>query len=117
MTTLSTVDLTAEIACTLPVNEASDRLKALEDLVGDRPASTERDGDRLKITIQRADDDDLDAKVTAWAEAEKGCCGFLGFALESDIDRVTLDIAAPPNAGPTLDAIEWMMRAAGRGAE
>ena len=29
-------------------------------------------------------------------------------------DAVTLEIDAPPGAGPTFDGIEWIVRAAGR---
>ena len=114
MPTLSQIDPHADVACTLPINEAGDRLDALQALVGDRLASAERDGDRLTIRINRAGDDSLEGQVTEWAEAEKGCCGFLGFAVESDADVVTLDIAAPPAATSTLDTIAWMFRAADR---
>jgi hypothetical protein len=115
MTTLSNIDPTAEIACTLPVAEARGRLTALEDLVGQGRTSTRREGDRLRITVERAGDPDLETNVSAWAEAEKRCCAFLGFAIDSDDASVTLDITAPPNAGPTLDAFEHTADAAGRG--
>jgi hypothetical protein len=115
MTTLSRADPSAEIACTLPVNEAGDRLNTLQAIIGDHLDSAQRDGDRLNIRIDRAGDPDLEAKVTEWAEAEKGCCAFLGFAIESEPETVTLEIAAPGNAAGTLDGIEWLVRAAGRG--
>ena len=115
MKTLSRVDPSAEIACTLPVNEAGDRLNALQAVIGDHLEIAQRDGDRLRIRIDRAGDADLEAKVTKWAEAEKGCCAFLGFAVESEPETVTLEIAAPGNAAGTLDGIEWLVRAAGRG--
>lgn len=114
MTTLSQVDPSAKIACTLPINEASGRLDSLQTLVGDRLVGTEREPDRLRITIKRAGDDGLEHEVRAWANEEKGCCAFLGFAIESGPEAVTLEIASPPDAGPTLDAIEWMFRAADR---
>lgn len=114
MTTLSQVDPTAQIACTLPINEASGRIDSLQALVGDRLVRIEREPDRLRITIDRAADADLEHDVLAWAEAEKGCCAFLGFAVEARPQTVALEIAAPPDAGPTLDAIEWMFRAADR---
>ena len=113
-TILSQVDPSAEIACTLPVNEASGRLDSLQALVGDRLVGTERESDRLRITIKRAGDVGLEDEVRAWADAEKGCCAFLGFGIESGPETVTLEIASPPDAGPTLDAIEWMFRAADR---
>jgi hypothetical protein len=115
MTILTPVDPSAEIACTLPINEAKGRLGALQALVGDRLAGVERDRKRLRIRIARDGDTDLDADATEWAEAEKRCCAFLGFAIESQPDHVTLEIAAPPNAGPALDVVEFMVRAAGRG--
>jgi hypothetical protein len=116
MPTLSQVDPSADIACTLPINQAGDRLNLLQAVIGDHLESAERDGDRLRIRIDRAGDPDLEAKVTEWAEGEKGCCGFLGFAIESEPETVTLEVAAPSNAAGTLDGIEWVVRAAGRGA-
>jgi hypothetical protein len=114
MTTLSEIDPTADVACTLPIDEAGGRLLALQALVGDNLDGVARAGDRLRIRVDRAGRADLDAEITAWADAEKACCAFLGFAIESEPSVVTLEIAAPAGAGPTLDAIEWMVRAAGR---
>ena len=115
MTTLSHVDPSADVACTLPVNEAGDRLHLLQAVIGEHLESAQRDGDRLRVRIARAGNADLEAQVTEWAEAEKGCCAFLGFAVESEPEAVTLEIAAPGNAAGTLDGIEWLVRAAGRG--
>jgi hypothetical protein len=115
MTTLSQVDPSAEIACTLPVNEAGDRLIVLQAVIGDHLESVQREPDRLRIRIDRAGDADLEAKVAEWAEAEKACCAFLGFAVESEPETVILEIAAPDDAAGTLDGIEWLVRAAGRG--
>ena len=117
MTTLSPVDPAADIACILPVNEAGSRLEALQTLIGGRLDAVSREDGRLRIRIGRAGRQDLEAEVAAWAEAEKACCAFLGFAVESESDAVTLEIAAPLRAEPTLDAIEWMVRAAGRGGD
>jgi hypothetical protein len=112
MTTLSQVDPSAEIACTLSISEAGGRLESLQTHVAGRLVGTDRDADRLRITIQRAGDARLEGDVRAWAEAEKGCCAFLDFAIESDPETVTLKITSPPDAPSTLDAIEWMFRAA-----
>lgn len=114
MTILSQVDPTAEIACTLPVNEAGDRLRALQAIIGDRLEHVTRRGGRLRVRIERMGLADLEAEVIAWAEAEKGCCAFLGFAVESEPDAVTIEISAPADAEPTLEGIEWIVRAAGR---
>ena len=115
MATLSKIDPTTEIACTLPVNEAGDRLNLLQAVIGDHLESVHRDGDRLRVRISRAGDASLAARVAEWAEAEKGCCSFLGFAVESERETVTLEIAAPGDAAGSLDGIEWLVRAAGRG--
>ena len=48
MTVLSHVDPTAEVACTLPVREAGERLNAFGDLVCDRLEDVARRGDRLQ---------------------------------------------------------------------
>jgi hypothetical protein len=116
MTVLSHVDPTAEVACTLPIREAGERLNAFGDLVGDRLEDVSRSGDRLRIRIRRDGDAELEAKASAWAIEEKGCCAFLGFETESEPDRVTLDIIAPDGAGATLEGIEWIARTAGRPA-
>ena len=114
MTTLSQVDSTAEIACTLPLNQAGGRLNAMQTLIGDHLDHVSREAGRLQIRVLRAGRGGLEAELTSWAEAEKACCAFLGFAVESEADAVTLEIAAPAGAEPTLDGIEWMVRAAGR---
>lgn len=116
MTVLSRVDPTAEVACTLPVREAGGRLNVFGDLVGDRLEDVSRSGDRLRIRLRRDGDPDLEAKASAWATGEKGCCAFLGFEVESEPDCVTLDIIAPKGAGATLEGIEWLARTAGRPA-
>ena len=114
MTTLSRVDPKADIACTLPVNEAGDRLRALQAVIGDHLDDLTLAGGRLRIRVLRKGGADLEAEVTAWAEAEKACCAFLGFAVESEPDAVTIEIAAPAGAELTLEGIEWIVRAAGR---
>lgn len=112
MTTLSFADPTAEIACTLPPNEMRDRLEALGTILGTHLLDLDREGDRLRVVIGRGDRTDLDAQVVAWAQEEKACCGFLGFAVDSEPDAVTIEITAPAGAGPTLDGIDWIVRAA-----
>ncbi len=116
MTVLSTVDPTATVACTLPIREAGERLNMFGDFVGDRLEEVSRTGDRLRIRIRRDGDAELEAKASAWAVEEKGCCAFLGFEIESEPERVTLEIVAPEGAGATLEGIEWIARTAGRPA-
>lgn len=114
MTVLSQADPTVDVACTLPVIEAAERLNAIGDLVGDRLEDVSRHGDRLRIRIGRGGDADLESKASAWAIEEKGCCAFLGFEIEPEPDAVTIEIIAPDGAAATLDGIEWIVRAAGR---
>jgi hypothetical protein len=114
MPVLSNPDPHAPIACSLPVLQMSGRLDALQDLVGDRVRSMTRDGNRLRIAIDATDRPSLHAEAVAWANAEKACCAFLGFAVEETPTQVTLEIATPAGAEPMLDGFEWLVRAAGR---
>jgi hypothetical protein len=110
---LSTADQTAEIACTLPPTKAADRLCGLEDLLAGHLESVVRTPGRLRLTVARGSRPDIEERLTAWAAEEKACCAFLGFGLESDERSVTLEIVAPAGAEPTLDGIDWLVRAAG----
>lgn len=112
MRTLSLADPTADIACTLPINDARDRLAELKALIGDDLQAVATVDGRLHITIGRSGRDDLDAIVATWANEEKACCAFLGFSIESSPQAVTLEIVAPSGAELTLDGIEWVVRAA-----
>jgi hypothetical protein len=111
---LSHADPTADIACTLPVNEMADRLRALQTLVGDGLEDVARAGNRLRIRINRGGRADLEHDVAGWAAAEKACCAFLGFAVESNPESVTVDIVAPHGARLTLGSLEQIVRAVGR---
>lgn len=113
MPTLSQPDPFAEIACTVPVNQYGDRLKSLQALVAGRLDAVTRHGGRIRIRIARHGATDLEHEIAAFAEAEKACCAFLGFAVEPEPDAVTLEIVAADGAEPTLDGIEWLVRAAG----
>ncbi len=113
MPTLSLPDPTADIACTLSVNAYGDRLRSLQSIVAGRLDAVTRDGSRIRIRVERLGATDLERDLTAFAEAEKECCAFLGFAVEPDPDAVTLEIVAADGAEPTLDSIEWLVRAAG----
>lgn len=113
MPTLSHPDPTAAIACTLPVNEYGDRLRSLETIVAGRLEGVTREASRIRIRIARQDGTNLEQDLTDFAEAEKACCAFLGFAIEPEVDAVTLEIVAADGAEPTLDGIEWLVRAAG----
>jgi hypothetical protein len=114
MAIMNHIDATADIACTLPINEVGERLNSLQALIGDHLDTVSRDGDRLQIRIARAGRADLETEVSRWAEAEKACCAFLRFAVESEPEVVLLEIAALGGAEPTLDALEWLVQAAGR---
>lgn len=112
MPTLSQPDPTADIVCTLPPDRYVERLHTIDDLVRGRPFRVRRqDG---WVTFDFADADaDLEARLVELAEAEKACCGFLGFAIERTDGRIALTIQAPAGAEATLDGIDWIVRAAG----
>jgi hypothetical protein len=113
MKTLSSVDSTAAIECTLPVTEAAGRLSDLDDVVdGGRLQGIDRAAGRFRFTVARDGRMDLEEQLAAWAADEKSCCAFLGFAIESDRESVTMEIQAPDGAEPTLDGIDWLVRAA-----
>jgi hypothetical protein len=116
MTILSQPDPSKTIACTLPVNEARGRLQTLQMLTGDNHDAVATENGRLRMRIKRGGNADLEADVMAWAQEEKDCCAFLGFTVDSEPEAVTIEIAAPLGAEPTLDAIEWIVRAAARRA-
>lgn len=113
MQTLSTVDPTTPIECTLPVTEAAGRLFDFDDVVGaGRLKGVEREPGRYRFTVARDGRPDLEQQLAAWADDEKSCCAFLGFAIESDAASVTIEIRAPDGADTTLDGIDWLVRAA-----
>ena len=93
MTILSQVDANADIACALAPLDARDRVVALADLVGEGTTTSRSDGG-LAIRIERRGRSRLEADVAAWAWAEKECCPFFGFALESAFDSERAQ--APP---------------------
>ena len=113
MKTLSVVDPAAPIECTLPVTEAAGRLCDLDGVVGGgRLQGVDRAAGRFRFTVARDGRADLEHQLAAWAADEKSCCAFLGFAIESDEESVTMEIQAPVGAEPTLDGIDWLVRAA-----
>lgn len=117
MPVLSAPDPTVGIACTLPVLEMADRLDTLQDLVADGLDDVRLKERQLRITIERDTAADLYAQTVAWAEAEKACCPFLGFAVDETPASVVLEIAAPAGAEPTLEALQFLVLAAARPPE
>ena len=113
MKTLSTVDPAAPIQCTLPVAEVAAHLCDLDQVVGiGRLEGIARSAGRYRFTVARDGRADLEDQLAAWAADEKTCCSFLGFSIESAPSSVTLEIHAPDGAEPTLDGIDWLVRAA-----
>jgi hypothetical protein len=110
---LSSPDSTVGIACTLPVLEMAVCLDSLQDLVADSLDDVHLQERRLRIAIDRDGAADLFAQTVAWAEAKKACCSYLGFAVEETPASVVLEIAAPKGAEPTLEALQFLVLAAG----
>jgi hypothetical protein len=112
MPVLSQPDPQAPIACNLPPGEFGQRLRALETIVGRDLIGISRSTNGLTLRFAKGDRADLEADLTRWATDEKACCGFLGFAIASEAGVVTMEVAAPAGAEPTLDGIDWIVRAA-----
>lgn len=92
----------APIACTLPTDAMPDRLAewraVLDRAVGREPMP---DGG-LRVTFAG----DVDAgELARLAAAERGCCGFFSFALTVDGRGTALEVHAPTEAAPIVDAL------------
>jgi hypothetical protein len=82
------------IACTLDRSPYEDRVTAIRTLFARALKRSQRDGQRLHLTLDasaRADVEDMIRK-------EKSCCAFLDFDLSDTGDAILLTITAPSGA-------------------
>jgi DNA-binding transcriptional MerR regulator len=90
------------VGCSLPAAAVADRTAQWAEVVAH---ATERrptaDGLRLRLPA----DPSIVARAAELAVLEVGCCTFFAFALRVDAAGVWLDVAAPADARPLLDAI------------
>jgi DNA-binding transcriptional MerR regulator len=89
------------IACTLSGDQMTTRLAAWRTMAaGATSREATSDGTRLRFerTVDVAD-------LAALVAAEQDCCRFFTFTLTVGIDEVILDVTAPADARPTIDAL------------
>jgi len=91
------------VGCTLPTAVAvADRTGEWAELVAHATArEATPDGLRLRLPA----DPSVVARAAELSVLEAGCCAFFAFTLRVDGAGVWLDIAAPPDARPLLDAM------------
>ena len=89
------------IACTLTPAAMADRGEWLRRLGASALLAGERRDARLELRFRAAAEDE----IRRWVRAERECCAFLSFDLESVDDEVRLAIGGPPGAEPVLDGL------------
>jgi hypothetical protein len=90
------------IMCTLSPNKMMDRLTDFEALFAGSLTGMEREPLLLRLTF----DAGAESRVQELFEAEQQCCAFLTFTYERDEAGLVVSIAAPSDAGPTLDGFQ-----------
>jgi hypothetical protein len=98
------------IACTLTGASLEERAAWLTRLGEAALIEGVRDDDRLLLRFRPVAADDVHELV----RAERECCPFLSFEVESDDREVRLDVTGPREAGPVLDAMLASLRGAYR---
>ena len=91
-----------EIACTLSSNEAADRTQEWRDALG---LVTERRATESGIRLRLPADPVTVGRVAELVTREADCCAFFSFTLTVEHASVWLDVAAPPDGKPVLDAL------------
>jgi MerR family transcriptional regulator, copper efflux regulator len=89
------------IECSLDAERIDDRLAEWRAVL---THALEREAIAGGTRVRFSRDVDLPGVATLMA-AEQSCCRFFTFALTVDIDTITLDVTAPPDAGPVVDAL------------
>ena len=91
------------IDCTLPTSAAvADRTGEWTELVAH---ATEREATCDGLRLRLPADPSVVARAAELSVLEARCCGFFAFTLRVDGAGVWLDVAAPPDARPLLDAM------------
>jgi hypothetical protein len=93
------------IMCTLSPNKMVDRLTEFEALFAESLTGTEREPLLLRLIFDAGADE---SRVRELFTAEQQCCAFLTFSYERTDDGLVVSIAAPLDAGPTLDGFETL---------
>ena len=102
MNPIPTYDATAPIACTIGTDEIPGRIELVERMrINLRTSERTADGLLLRFVPTAANE----ADVRRFANDEKGCCQFWGFAVDVSDDEVRLQWDGPPDVGDLLDRL------------
>lgn len=88
-------------SCTLNSSELPQRMTEIELLSGEAPLSVER-GDR-KAALHFRRNDQLRGRLEELVAKEAECCSFLDLEISEAADTITLSIARPHDAQPTIN--------------
>jgi MerR family transcriptional regulator, copper efflux regulator len=94
-------DATPAIACTLDAAAMGSQLAQWQALLSTATARARRDDG---VRVEFAADAPV-AEIARLAAAEQGCCSFFSFALTVDQRGVGLEVSAPDDARPVIDAL------------
>ncbi|MGH9212007.1 MAG: hypothetical protein ACRD2C_15185 [Acidimicrobiales bacterium] len=96
------------IACTLGAGEMPTRLEEWKALLTDEQGPlrgvTARHGLDDGVRLEFGPDTDV-TEIARLAAAEQECCGFFSFAVVIDSRGIALEVHAPPDGRPVLDAL------------
>lgn len=92
---------TRPIACSLDSREKALRVKEWHELA--RAALTRKE--RIKGGIRAHFEPSAKEAVRELARLEKECCSFFGFRIDVSPQEVILEVTAPEEAEPVLDAL------------
>ena len=89
------------IACTLAPAAMHDRAEWLRRLGARGLIAGELREDGLALRF----DAGAEREVRRWIDAERRCCAFLNFELESNRGEVRVHVGGPPGSEPVLDGL------------
>jgi hypothetical protein len=95
-------DATAPIACTLGADEVRGRVEQFERL---REHLVRIERTEHGVLLHFPADDQLEGDLRGFSVAEKRCCGFWGFDVETAADALRLRWDVPPAADTLVDRL------------
>ncbi|MFF3350652.1 hypothetical protein [Streptomyces sp. NPDC002779] len=99
-------------SCTLPTEERPLRVAEWDALFAERLTSLSRP-QPLRLRLDLADGEGVEARVRDLVERESGCCSFFTFTTTPAQDLIRLDICVDQTHEPVLDALAARTAAAG----
>ena len=94
--------LAKQVACSLDASAVPERAEEWTALLA-RATTRERDGDA--VTFRFPTSDGMASAIADLAQREVDCCAFFAFAIRIAGGEVTLEVRAPAEAAPLLDAL------------